>query len=49
MTRLGICLARLHQVDRARDVLQRALMLEPTDDVREIAQTELDELTTTQQ
>ena len=49
MTRLGVCLARLHQNERAREVLQRALKLEPTDDLREIAQAELDGLTTVQQ
>jgi outer membrane protein assembly factor BamD len=50
MTRLGICLARLHQVERAKDVLQRALALEPADDdLREIAQAELDELGPVQQ
>jgi outer membrane protein assembly factor BamD len=49
MTRLGICLARLHQVERAKDVLQRALQLEPADDLREIAQAELDGLTSVQQ
>ena len=49
MTRLGICLARLHQTAHARDVLQRALQLEPDDDLRETAQTELDGLTTAQQ
>ncbi len=46
MTRLGICLARLHQVERAKEVLRRALQLEPADDLREIAQAELDGLTT---
>lgn len=49
MTRLGICLARLHQNERAVEVLQRALKLEPSEDVREIAQAELDGLATTQQ
>ena len=49
MTRLGISLARLHQVERAKDALRRALQLEPDDDLRELAQTELDDLTTTQQ
>jgi len=49
MTRLGICLARLHQVDRAKDVLQRALKLEPDENLRETAQAELDELSTTQE
>ncbi len=46
MTRLGVCLARLRQNERAVDVLQRALKLEPTEDEREIAQAELDGLTT---
>jgi outer membrane protein assembly factor BamD len=46
MTRLGVCLARLHQDERAADVLQRALKLEPTEDERETARTELEELTT---
>jgi outer membrane protein assembly factor BamD len=49
MTRLGVCLARLHQNARAVDVLQRALKLEPSDDLRELAQAELDDLSTTQQ
>ncbi len=49
MTRLGICLARLHDTDHAKDVLQRALKLEPDEDLRETAQAELDELTTTEQ
>jgi outer membrane protein assembly factor BamD len=49
MTRLGLCLARLHQNQRAVEVLQRALKLEPSEDVREIAQAALDGLATTQQ
>jgi outer membrane protein assembly factor BamD len=49
MTRLGVCLARLHQVERAKEVLQSALKLEPTEDLRDTAQAALDGLTTVQQ
>ena len=49
MTRLGISLSRLHQTDRAKDALRRALQLEPDEDLRETAQAELDELSTAQQ
>jgi outer membrane protein assembly factor BamD len=49
MTRLGICLARLNQTERAEDALRRALMLEPDEDLRETAQAELDLLTAARQ